>query len=205
MKTSPWAATPARNKQDYLEKRERLLASAAALFVEKGFRDASLADVAERLNISKPALYHYISSKEDLLFEIAKRALDDISAALEQAAASGGTGRDKLRAFIPDYVKVIVSTFGRCAVRTDRRALTAARQQELRDIVHTQDAALRKILREGARDGSLENLDEKLAAAMIFGAVSWVPRWHRESGRLTRTLLTNSFIEILERGFAARP
>lgn len=204
MKTSPWAATPTRNRQDYQEKREQLLASAAELFVERGFRDASLADVAERLNISKPALYHYISNKEDLLFEIAKRALDDISAALEQAAATKGTGRDKLRAFIPAYVKVITTTFGRCAIRTDRRALTPARQQELGDIVRKQDTTLRKILREGAKDGSLEDLDPKLTAAMIFGAVSWIPRWHRENGRLNQAQLADGFIQIIERGFATR-
>lgn len=204
MKSSPWPTAPARNRQDYEERREQLLASAAALFVEKGFRDASLAEVAERMQISKAALYHYIGSKADLLFEIAKRTLDDISTALDNAAATEGAGRDKLRIFLPAYVKIMSTTFGRCAVRTDRRILTAARQQELGAIVRKQDATMRKILREGAKDGSLQNADPKLAAAMIFGAVSWIPRWYVENDHLDHDQLADKFVQMIERGFAAR-
>jgi len=205
MKSSPWPAAPARSRQDYQDRREQLLVSAAELFVEKGFRDAGLTDLAERMSISKPALYHYIGGKEDLLFEIAGRALDAISGALDEAAAREGSGREKLEAFLPAYIDVATTRFGRCLAQTDRRSLAPARQEELNGKERKHDEALRKILREGVRDGSLQDLDPRMTAFMILGAVSWIPRWHRGEERLSADQLAKGFVQIIERGFARRP
>src|SRR6266581_4605606 len=52
-------------------RREELTRAAARLFAEKGYQGTSLADLADALGMQKPSLYHHISSKEDLLWEVA--------------------------------------------------------------------------------------------------------------------------------------
>src|SRR5437764_15222571 len=52
-------------------RRQELTRIAARLFAERGYQGTSLADLAEQLGMQKPSLYHHISSKEDLLWEIA--------------------------------------------------------------------------------------------------------------------------------------
>jgi hypothetical protein len=52
-------------RRDPATKREAVLKTAAQLFLEKSYGKTSMNDVAERLNITKPALYHYFHNKPD--------------------------------------------------------------------------------------------------------------------------------------------
>ena len=65
---SHWKAFADR-RRDPATKREAVLKTAAQLFLEKSYGRTSLNDVAERLNITKPALYHYFRNKEEILLE----------------------------------------------------------------------------------------------------------------------------------------
>ena len=56
-------------RRDPETKREAVLQTAAQLFLEKSYGRTSMNDVAERLNITKPALYHYFHNKEEVLLE----------------------------------------------------------------------------------------------------------------------------------------
>lgn len=56
-------------KRDPDAKREAVLQTAAQLFLEKSYGRTSMNDVADRLKITKPALYHYFHNKEEILLE----------------------------------------------------------------------------------------------------------------------------------------
>ena len=56
--------------RDYDAKRAMIRDAAAKLFAEHGFDGSSVADLALRCGLTKPALYHYFPSKEALLYEI---------------------------------------------------------------------------------------------------------------------------------------
>ncbi len=63
------------------EARSRILEAAKQVFAEKGYRQATMDDVARKLGVSKGALYLYFASKEELFEAIcrtAPRALKDI-------------------------------------------------------------------------------------------------------------------------------
>ena len=51
--------------------REQILANAAELFARQGYTATSMNQVAEACGVSKPALYHYVDDKHQLLVEIA--------------------------------------------------------------------------------------------------------------------------------------
>src|SRR3954468_2696393 len=50
--------------------RNEMLESALAVFAERGYRDASVNEIAERAGYSKGALYWHFSSKDDLFFAL---------------------------------------------------------------------------------------------------------------------------------------
>ncbi len=69
--------------------RDRILATARELFLERGVRDTSLQHIADRLGITKPALYYHFSSRGDLLSTIVLPLFDELETFLaEQAEAS---------------------------------------------------------------------------------------------------------------------
>ncbi|MGD9021410.1 MAG: helix-turn-helix domain-containing protein, partial [Lysobacterales bacterium] len=66
---------PTRGEQHAM-KRRAILRTAAILFSEKGFRETSLNDIADALNVTKPSLYYYVKNKDDILFQCLFSALE---------------------------------------------------------------------------------------------------------------------------------
>ncbi|WP_030451693.1 TetR/AcrR family transcriptional regulator [Herbidospora cretacea] len=64
--------------------RDRILATARELFLEKGVRDTSLQHIADRLGITKPALYYHFSSRGDLLRTIVTPLFEEQEAFLAE-------------------------------------------------------------------------------------------------------------------------
>src|ERR1035441_9855363 len=96
--TSPQAF--ADRRRDPGAKRKAVLKTAAQLFLEKSYGRTSMNDVAERLHITKPALYHYFDNKEDILVECYRLGVGLIEEILNGIADHCGTGLQKVEAFI---------------------------------------------------------------------------------------------------------
>ena len=118
--SSPWMPFESRRRARD-EKRDAVLRTAVQLFLEQGYHRATLNEVAERLNITKPALYNYFRGKEDILFEcwaLGQERVDDFIAGID---AAGGTGLAKLRKLIHAYAEVMTTDYGASLVRFDPR------------------------------------------------------------------------------------
>jgi AcrR family transcriptional regulator len=76
---------------------QRVLAAALDLFTEQGFEGTSLQQIADRLGVTKAAVYYHFRSKDDLLDALVAPALADLSALLDEAGhAARESGRAKL-------------------------------------------------------------------------------------------------------------
>ena len=51
----------------------RILDTAEQLFIEKGYDRASLQDIIEATGLSKGAIYHHFTSKEDIFYSVCNR------------------------------------------------------------------------------------------------------------------------------------
>jgi AcrR family transcriptional regulator len=69
--------------------RTRILESAHRVFSQKGYREATMDEIAEGLGLSKPALYRYYPSKEELFREIFRLFNQATSKALRESFKSG--------------------------------------------------------------------------------------------------------------------
>src|ERR1700712_2229038 len=79
MTTAEPTAQPVRRVRKSREERwPEIIQAATDVFAEKGYDVASLHDIADRLDMLKGSLYHYIGSKEDLLFYIIRAAHDEL-------------------------------------------------------------------------------------------------------------------------------
>jgi len=72
------------------EVKRKIVRAAFARFVEKGYHGTTMVEIAESLGVTKPALYQYFASKEDLFAAVAEQARDDFKGTLERSYA----GRD---------------------------------------------------------------------------------------------------------------
>ena len=113
-------------------KKEAVLRMAVRLFLENGVHRTSLAEVAAALNITKPALYNYFRSKDEILFECCRLGREMYEAGIADIAARDGSGLEKLQALIRSYAKVITQDFGQCLVRFDDRELSPEARADIR-------------------------------------------------------------------------
>src|SRR5689334_6501644 len=119
-------------RRDPDTKREAVLRTAVRLFLERGFWRTSLTDVAERLKITKPALYHYFHNKEEIYLECYRWGVSLIHTKIAEIQARKCTGLEKVADFIYNYAIVIAGDFGRCVVRQDDRELSSQARTEVR-------------------------------------------------------------------------
>src|SRR5215210_4171661 len=68
----------------YDEKLESILRTAASIFAEKGYHQASIRDIARATGVSLSGLYYYFDSKEELLFLIQDHAFGTLTGNLER-------------------------------------------------------------------------------------------------------------------------
>src|ERR1039458_219742 len=191
-------------RRDPATKREAVLKTAAQLFLEKSYGRTSMNDVAERLNITKPALYHYFDNKEDILIECYRLGVGLIEETLNEIATHCGTGLQKVEAFIRSYATVMTVNFGRCVMRLDEGDLTSEARTEVRTYKRKIDCRLRSFLQEGIGDGSIAPCDTKIAAFAIAGALNWICMWDEPDGALSPEEIASQFAGTLTRGLAAR-
>jgi AcrR family transcriptional regulator len=88
-------------------RRSELLEHALALFLSRGYDNASLNDIIAEAGISKGAFYHYFSSKEELLTVLAERFARQMLTELEHVLSKPGLDPLKrLNAFLAKSMKV---------------------------------------------------------------------------------------------------
>ena len=192
----------ANRRRDPATKREAVLHTAAQLFLEKSYARTALNDVAERLNITKPALYHYFRNKEQILLECYRLGVGLIEEILNEIAADCGTGLEKVEAFIYSYANVMTVNFGRCVMRLDEGDLSPDALSEVRGYKKKIDRRLRAFVQEGIEDGSITPCDAKIAAFSIAGALNWICMWYEPEGPLSAEDIASQFARTLTKGLA---
>jgi AcrR family transcriptional regulator len=192
---SPWNREQVRSG-----KREAVLRMAAQVFNERGFVASTLDEVAERLNITKPTLYYYVNSKDEILYECVRMGLTMLQEAIQVAGSSGGSALDKLVVAMRKYAEIVTMDFGMCLIRVGEDPLPPESQRRLRRIKAVIDSEFRELIRQGVAEGSISACDPKIAAFALAGALSWIGRWYRPGGALTPPQIAEHFIALLVNG-----
>jgi AcrR family transcriptional regulator len=79
--------------------RARIVATATELFATKGFSATSLQDLADRLGVTKAALYYHFRRKDDLIAEVLAPMVDDIDAWFAEVEAQHPSPREALESY----------------------------------------------------------------------------------------------------------
>ena len=153
------------------QRRAALLGAAVRVFARKGFHGARVGDVASEAGVAHGLVYHYFSSKDELLETIFRETWAALLAAMREVEESDDAAREQLRkvgAIVlrtwtrdPDLVRVLVNEVTR----------GPQLQQEIAEIRQAFQA-IERIVAAGQRRGELrEELDPRLAAVVFYGAL----------------------------------
>jgi len=200
---SPWKASRERLRDREL-KREAVIRAAAREFNRKGYHNTSLDDIAAALEVTKPTVYYYVTSKEQLLFECFVAGVEQIRAAFRAVRRLAMPARERLNAVLRHYGEAVASEFGWCMVRAEDQDLSPAMSRHIKSLKSEVDQGIRRLIREGIQDGSIEPCDAKMTAFALAGALNWIAHWYREDQSLTGAQIATAFVTIFEGGLRPR-
>ncbi|WP_178133282.1 TetR/AcrR family transcriptional regulator [Vineibacter terrae] len=203
--TPLWRPGRRRRAPAYDIKREAVIATAARLFQEKGYRNTTLNDIAAALNVTKPTIYYYVQNKDEILAECRARVWGGITKVIQAASDSRKNGREKVELFVRSYAEAISTDYGKCLVMTVRdvggaEAELRKYRQGLREATHV----LRDIVAEGIRDGSIAPCDPRMAAFAMYGALNWITYWYDPDGPSNPSEIGEEFVRLFRTGLKPR-
>jgi AcrR family transcriptional regulator len=200
---SPWPVKSARQR-DRDVKREAVIRAAARAFNAHGYYNTSIDDVAAALNVTKPTIYYYVENKEQLLLECILAGLERVLEPFRQPRRPAASAREQLNDMIRHYAQAIASEYGWCMVRAEDLGLGPESIAHIKKLKSEIDQGIRRLLEEGARDGSIKIDDCKMTAFALAGALNWIAHWYRENQSMTPAEIAEAFVRIFNFGLTPR-
>ena len=178
--------------------KRRLYEVALELFGREGFHAVSIRDIGAALGLNSSTIYFHVSSKQDLLFELAvmghRSHLESLRAALLDA---GDEPRDQLRAVVAAHVRGHLE-FPSMARLTNRelRALGAEQYESVVAIRTESEQITIDIIERGVRVGVFTSVDPVLDAKAIGAMGVRLPEWWTDDGTRTREQIIEHYVNI---------
>jgi TetR/AcrR family transcriptional regulator, cholesterol catabolism regulator len=197
-------AAPDRRAQAPRRRQREIIEAATRVFHEKGYESTSIQDIADTVGILKGSLYYYITSKEDLLFEIIQGVHAEALQNIERTEATRGDALQKIRTFVHLHLTFNAENLVKMGVFFhDFRSLSGERRAEILDARDLYDRFLRELIRQGQESKIIcPDIDPKVAAIMILGMMNWIYQWYHANGEWSVEHLANDYADFVVVGLA---
>lgn len=179
-------------------RKEVIVQAAAALFLEKGYKAASMRDLAEKVGVEAASLYNHIRSKTDLLhdicFVVANRYWEEIGRIESEDISS----IRKIEALLRFLIGQMLFHFDEVHV-SDREWRHLA--EPYLSNFQTQRRNFRKriaaIIEKGIYNGEIKPIDASTAVLIMLHAISGIESWHRSKQKIDDKALEENMITIM--------
>ena len=178
---------------------------ALEVFRVRGYDATSMEDLARAAGVTKPAFYHHVGGKEELLARGLTKALDALFAMLEEPEALTGTASNRLRHIIRRIVELEDVLLAPVTVLLRSRGTTETERQALK-LRRSFDSHVAGLIVEGQQEGSLRaDIDPNLMARLVIGMATWVIEWYQPGGHWTIDDVANAVVEMASSGMLKVP
>jgi AcrR family transcriptional regulator len=186
------------------ERRRQLIETAAELFDSRGYHRTSVEDVAEACGIRKPTLYHYFSSKDEILRSIHDEFIDLLIERQDARVARGLNATEIIFEVMRDVLDLMRTHRGYVRVFFEHhRDLSDDSRDAIRAKRDRYQASIEQIFVRGAADGELRDVDPRLATLVLAGMCNWAYQWYQPDGVLSSEQIARQFCSILVEGLEA--
>lgn len=180
-----------------LNRRRYIVRSAARLFREKGYDRSTIRGLAEAVDLQSGSLFHYFSSKEDILYAVIEDALGQTTAHLREVIVAQNSPRQNLRLLIRCELEAVCgeTADGMYVAAFEWRKLSLELQRRLIELHEEYEGFWRSVLTQAEVSGELA-IDPFLLRRFLNGALSWTSTWFRREGALSLDDLTEAALTM---------
>lgn len=178
---------------------ERLLAASLRLFAQQGVESTSVQEIVAAAGVTKGAMYHYFSSKDDLLYEIYHRLLSMQMKRLNAIAGGPGGAEERVRAAAADVVHSTLTSIDEAIVSfRSIHMLPQPQRTKVRVERRRYHERFRALIEEGQDEGAFrKDVPADLSVHFFFGAVNQLGAWYRRDGELNSHQIAEHYADML--------
>lgn len=165
--------------------RELVRRTSLELFGKLGFNATGMRLIAQEAGVSIATVYHYISSKEDLLHDLLRENISALYTEASRGLQGRRTAKDRLRSLIEVHVTIHATERELCKVSdTELRSLSADAKTDVIELRDQYEGLWRTTLTQGKADGSFAFEDLTITSHALLEMCTGVVHWYQPGGRL---------------------
>ena len=188
-----------------LTRKEVIVTKAATLFREKGFKAASMRDLAEAVGVEAASLYNHIKSKTELLHELCFSVANRFLHKIDEVELEKTSSIEKIEKLLRFHINEMIHHYEEVYV-SDRewKHLSdpyLSNFQNQRRIYRKRFAA---IIENGIKQKEIKSIDAPTAVLIMLHAISGIESWHRSVQKISAEELEENMSSILVGGLVNR-
>lgn len=184
-------------------RKEIIVEKAANLFKEKGYKAASMRDLAEVVGVEAASLYNHIKSKSELLHVICLDVANRFTNKIEEVEAEDISAKEKIEKLLRFHIREMLNNYEDVIV-SDRewKHLSDPYLSNFRHQRRTYRKRFASIIDEGIKKKEIKKIDSSTAVLIMLHAVSGIESFHRSKQKISGKELEENMITILINGLA---
>lgn len=172
------ARGPRPSEPDFNPQLNRILEHATEVFCNKGYEGASMRDIARATGMSLAGMYHYLASKERLLYLIQKHTFSTILERLHERLESASGTEQGIQAFILNHLEYFLEHQQAMQVLSrEDEVLQGDYGRHVAEIKREYYRMCRELLNRYKKEKGLQ-FDSRTAALSLFGMMNWIYTWY---------------------------
>lgn len=188
-----------------MTKKEEIYTEAAKLFRDKGYKSASVRDLAKAVKLQASSLYSHIGSKEEILRDICFKNAYRFIEGMDQVEKNGGTAIEKVRALIALHVKIATQdTTSVTVFNGEWKHLSEPHLRNFLSLRKNYEKRFRAIIVTGVKNGELKNVNPNTAFFTILTSIQWLHFWYESNKKMDIEELQRDINLLLIDGLAIK-
>lgn len=180
-------------------RRREILEAAAEVFFQRGFDRGTTKEVAARVGLTQPAIYHYVGSKQDLIIEIARQVDRDFTVMQAEALASSSDPVEQLRNVVYAFARALARNRMSFAVYwKEYRAIPPEVAKSVAADHRTFIDQVSQLVVQAQERGALPaDQPTDIVTQGILGMLSWMYWWYRPDGPYSPDDIARGFLALI--------
>lgn len=182
-------------------KREIIIVQAAKLFKEKGYKAASMRELATAVGVEAASLYNHIDSKNDLLNAICLNVADRYTSNIDDIEKKNLAAIDKFEKIVRFHIKEMLFNYEEVYVTDhDWRNMEEPQLSEYREMRRNYRKRFAAIVQLGINEKEIKPIDANTIVMISINAIAAVDQWHRIVHKVNSKDLEENIVTILADG-----
>jgi AcrR family transcriptional regulator len=160
-------------EEQQAKRRHEIFHQVANVFLQKGFQETSMREIAQAAGLGKSTLYDYFKTKDEILVYYFEDQLNDLTGEAQKIAMQNSAADKRLREIMEmymEYMQANKSLFTKISLEAQRLKLES--QKQIQEKRHTYQDLIRALIDEGIREGVFRNVNSLLAARLLLSAMA---------------------------------